>query len=42
MELLSNVEPLTSVIDANKAFDTRKPGWIKAELTPGAAKSKAA
>jgi threonine dehydrogenase-like Zn-dependent dehydrogenase len=34
VELLSNVEPLTSVIDAYKAFDERQPGWIKVELTP--------
>ena len=33
-EFLSNVEPLTSVIDAYKAFDERKPGWIKVELVP--------
>lgn len=35
-ELLSNVEPLTSVIDAYKAYDERQPGWIKVELTPQA------
>lgn len=29
---LSNIEPLTSVIDAYKAFDERQPGWIKVEL----------
>ena len=26
-----------SVIDAYKAFDTRRPGWLKVELIPGAA-----
>ena len=30
--VLSNIEPLTSVIDAYKAFDERQPGWIKVEL----------
>lgn len=34
-EILTQVEPLTSVIDAYKAFDTRQPGWIKVELVPG-------
>lgn len=34
--LLSNIEPMTSVIDAYKAFDERRPGWIKVELTPQA------
>ena len=33
-QILSNIEPLTSVIDAYKAFDERKPGWIKVEVTP--------
>ncbi len=28
------MEPVTSAIDAYKAFDTRRPGWIKVELTP--------
>src|SRR5256714_6238529 len=27
--VLTNVEPLTSVIDAYQAFDTRQPGWVK-------------
>lgn len=35
-QVLTQVEPLTSVIDAYKAFDTRQPGWIKVELVPGA------
>ncbi len=34
-QILTQVEPLTSVIDAYKAFDTRQPGWIKVELVPG-------
>lgn len=36
-QILTQVEPLTSVIDAYKAFDTRQPGWVKVELVPGAA-----
>ena len=34
-QILTQVEPLTSVLDAYKAFDTRQPGWIKVELIPG-------
>jgi threonine dehydrogenase-like Zn-dependent dehydrogenase len=34
-EILTQVEPMTSIIDAYKAFDQRKPGWVKAELVPG-------
>jgi threonine dehydrogenase-like Zn-dependent dehydrogenase len=34
VELLSNIEPMTSVIDAYKAFDMRQPGWIKVKITP--------
>lgn len=32
--ILTQREPLTSVIDAYKAFDSRRPGWIKVELSP--------
>ncbi len=32
--ILSNIEPLTSVINAYKAFDERQPGWMKVELVP--------
>jgi threonine dehydrogenase-like Zn-dependent dehydrogenase len=32
--ILTQVEPMTNVIDAYKAFDTRQPGWIKVELKP--------
>ncbi len=32
--ILTQMEPVTSAIDAYKAFDTRRPGWIKVELTP--------
>ena len=35
-QVLTQVEPLTSVLDAYKAFDTRQPGWVKVELVPGA------
>jgi threonine dehydrogenase-like Zn-dependent dehydrogenase len=34
--VLTKVEPMTAVLDAYKAFDTRSPGWIKVELKPGA------
>jgi len=34
-KILTRQEPLTSVIDAYKAFDQRQPGWIKVELVPG-------
>ena len=34
-EILTQREPLTSAIDAYKAFDQRQPGWIKVELVPG-------
>lgn len=33
-EILTQVEPLMSVIDAYKAFDRRQPGWVKVELVP--------
>jgi threonine dehydrogenase-like Zn-dependent dehydrogenase len=35
-EILTQKEPLTSAIDAYKAFDERQPGWIKVELKPPA------
>ncbi len=34
--VLTQVEPLTSVIEAYKAFDQRQAGWIKVELAPAA------
>lgn len=34
--VLTQIEPLTSVIEAYKAFDQRQAGWIKVELTPAA------
>jgi len=36
-QVLTQVEPLTSALEAYKAFDTRQPGWIKVELQPAAA-----
>ena len=41
-EVLTQVEPMTSVIEAYKAFDKRQPGWIKVKLEPAAAESLAA
>lgn len=34
-EILTRREPLMAVLDAYKAFDQRKPGWLKVELIPG-------
>ena len=33
-EILTQVEPLTNVIDAYRQFDLRQPGWIKVKLEP--------
>ena len=35
-KILTQREPITSVIEAYKAFDLRKPGWVKVELVPAA------
>lgn len=35
-KILTQVKPLSSVIDAYKAFDAREEGWIKVELLPSA------
>ena len=32
VQILTQVEPLTDVINAYKAFDQRQSGWIKVEL----------
>jgi threonine dehydrogenase-like Zn-dependent dehydrogenase len=40
-KILTQTEPLTSAIDAYKAFDTRQPGWIKVKLQPVMARAKA-
>jgi len=34
LEVLTEMEPLTGAIDAYRAFDQRRPGWIKVELNP--------
>jgi threonine dehydrogenase-like Zn-dependent dehydrogenase len=41
-EILTQVEPLTSVIEAYKAFDKREPGWIKVKLETSMAEDLAA
>jgi len=33
-KILTQIEPLTSAIDAYKSFDLRRPGWVKVELKP--------
>ena len=33
-DILTQTEPLVSVIDAYKAFDQRQSGWVKVELVP--------
>jgi threonine dehydrogenase-like Zn-dependent dehydrogenase len=40
-EILTQREPLTNAIDAYKAFDLRKPGWLKVELAPAQRKAAA-
>jgi len=34
LKVLTEIEPMTDVISAYKAFDKRKAGWIKVELKP--------
>jgi threonine dehydrogenase-like Zn-dependent dehydrogenase len=41
-EVLTQTEPLTDAIEADKAFDRRESGWVKVELKPEAQKRKAA
>jgi threonine dehydrogenase-like Zn-dependent dehydrogenase len=31
-QILTQVEPMTHVLEAYKAFDQRKSGWVKVEL----------
>lgn len=38
-KILTKIEPLQSALDAYKAFDLRRPGWLKVELRPSQAKS---
>lgn len=33
-KILTQVEPMTSAIEAYRAFDKREPGWIKIKLEP--------
>lgn len=33
-KILTQIEPMTSAIDAYKAFDRRQAGWMKVELVP--------
>jgi threonine dehydrogenase-like Zn-dependent dehydrogenase len=40
-KILTQVEPLTSAIEAYKAFDTRRPGWIKVKLETAMEHAKA-
>jgi threonine dehydrogenase-like Zn-dependent dehydrogenase len=40
-EILTNVEPLTGVIEAYKNFDLRRPGWVKVKLEPEAVEEAA-
>lgn len=40
LKILSQVEPLTDVIEAYKAFDKRERGWIKVELKPQASSAR--
>ncbi len=35
-KILTETEPMTSAIEAYKAFDERQPGWMKVELMPSA------
>jgi threonine dehydrogenase-like Zn-dependent dehydrogenase len=34
VRVLSQVEPITSAIEAYRSFDQRRPGWVKVELKP--------
>lgn len=40
--VLTQQEPITSAIEAYKAFDTHQPGWIKVELKPASSQRAAA
>jgi threonine dehydrogenase-like Zn-dependent dehydrogenase len=41
-EILTQVEPMTSAVEAYKAFDKREPGWVKVKLEPKTEVSQAA
>jgi threonine dehydrogenase-like Zn-dependent dehydrogenase len=34
LKVLTEVEPMADAIEAYKAFDRRKAGWVKVELKP--------
>lgn len=40
--VLTQVQPLTDVIEAYKAFDKREAGWVKVELLPSSTRSATA
>ena len=40
-KVLTKREPMTSAIEAYKAFDERQPGWIKVELKPASSQVNA-
>jgi threonine dehydrogenase-like Zn-dependent dehydrogenase len=33
-KILTQIEPITNVVDAYRSFDEHQPGWIKVELQP--------
>ena len=33
LKILTQVEPLTHAVEAYKAYDLRKPGWMKVSMT---------
>jgi threonine dehydrogenase-like Zn-dependent dehydrogenase len=35
LRILTQIEPLTDAIAAYKAFDVRRPGWMKVSMVPG-------
>jgi threonine dehydrogenase-like Zn-dependent dehydrogenase len=40
-QVLTQVEPMTDVIEAYKLFDKRTPGWVKVMLEPQRGKKAA-
>jgi threonine dehydrogenase-like Zn-dependent dehydrogenase len=41
-EVLTEIEPLMSALQAYEAFDRREPGWIKVELKPESSHAQSA
>lgn len=37
LKIVTEIAPMTSDLDTYDAFDTRSPGWLKAELKPAVA-----